>query len=123
MLNDISSYRDIQLLITAFYEKVKIDDVLGVVFKERMQNHWEQHIEVMSAYWNGLILEGKPYHEEEFQKCARLPFERMYFDRWTLLFFEAVNEKFNGENADLAKLVAIKIALSFEAGCEHHTEI
>lgn len=113
-MSDISSYRDIEFLVRTFYDKVKNDNVLGNIFEEIIGDKWEDHIVRMSIYWNALILEKKHHCEKEFQKYAKLPIGKKYFERWTLLFFETVNANFDGENADEAKLIAIKIALYFE---------
>lgn len=113
-MTDISSHEDVEFLVGTFYKKVKNDKVLGDVFKKLMDSHWEDHIVIMSAYWKALILEKKYEYEKEFQSYAKLPIGKKYFERWTFLFFEAVNENFAGENADEAKLIAVRIALYFE---------
>lgn len=120
---DISSYGDINFLVRSFYEKVKNDKVLGNIFEEIIGHNWEGHIERMSIYWNALILQKKYHYEKEFQKYAKLPIGKKYFERWTFLFFETVNENFAGENADEAKLTAIKIALYFEPQYRHEIDL
>lgn len=113
-LTDILSYSDVKFLVKTFYEKVKHDKELGDIFKEMRDNKWNDHVATMSTYWNALILEKKHEYAIEFRKYAKLPIGEKYFQRWTFLFFETVNENFAGTNADEAKLMAIKIALYFE---------
>ena len=122
-LTDILSYGDVEFLVGAFYEKVKNDKVLGSTFERIIGRNWDGHVARMSVYWNALILEKKHDYEKQFQQYAKLPIGKKYFERWTFLFFQTVNENFAGSNADEAKLAAIKIALHFEPLYRHDIDL
>ena len=50
---DIEGRADIEILIDAFYTKVKKDEVIGHFFTEVVQLSWEHHIPVMYNFWEG----------------------------------------------------------------------
>ena len=47
---DILTLEDIKILVDAFYEKVRQDELLAPIFNERIQDRWPQHLEKMYAF-------------------------------------------------------------------------
>ena len=111
MKKDIESKADIELLVDAFYEKVKTDPVIGAFFKKI---NWEHHLPVMYNFWENAIFytgsySGNPLHTH--QHIHQLfPLTKEHFDAWIQLFISTIDDFFEGEKAALAKQRAISIA-------------
>lgn len=58
---DIESREDITLFINAFYEKVKQDEVIGIIFNEIVPINWEHHIPVIIYFWETILLDNPLY--------------------------------------------------------------
>lgn len=112
---DITTTTDIKSLIDHFYAKVQVDEAIGYIFNDIAQVNWEQHLPVMYAFWEFLLLStpdayrGNPI-QKHFDLHAKHPLKAAHFDRWLLLFQSAVDELFAGPVADNAKFRAFAIA-------------
>lgn len=112
---DITTTTDIKSLIDHFYAKVQVDEAIGHIFNDIAQVNWEQHLPVMYAFWEFLLLStpdayrGNPI-QKHFDLHAKHPLKAAHFDRWLLLFQSAVDELFAGPVADNAKFRAFAIA-------------
>ena len=106
---------DIKLLVDTFYGKVQTDSLLGIVFHDRIEDRWPQHLEKMYKFWQTTLLGEHTYSGRPFPPHATLPVGHQHFVRWIALFTETVDELFTGEKADEAKWRASKIAEMFEA--------
>lgn len=111
MEKDISSRKDIEKLIFAFYEKVKADKQLAPFFAK---TNWEKHLPVMYRFWENAIFytgtyDGNPMTvHQTLQK--RNPMNAKIFSQWIKLFHGTVDEMFRGEKAELIKQKAHAIA-------------
>ena len=114
MKSDIESALDIQRLIDSFYDSVKIDAVIGYIFSEVAAVNWEQHLPVMYAFWESLLLGSNTYEGNPMVKHIQLnkqtPLDKTHFDRWLSLFVQTVDEHFEGKKAEEAKTRAANIA-------------
>lgn len=108
---DITSRHDIQLLVDNFYEKVKVDDLLGPVFAGL---DWPHHLPIMYNFWSSMLLGDQSYRGNPFEKHVRLSITREHFTRWLQLFKETVDENFKGGKADEVKMRADTIAGIFQ---------
>lgn len=113
MKPDISKRSDIELLINSFYEKVKKDEIIGVIFNEVVQD-WEHHIPIIVDFWDSVLLNADLYHknamEPHFVINKIFPLRQQHFDRWLKLFNETTDEYFEGSIAALAKTRARGVA-------------
>lgn len=114
MKREILTIEDIRLLVDSFYTKVKEDDLLGVIFQERIGNEWPKHLEKMYRFWQTILLEEPTYSGRPFPPHADLPVSREHFERWLSLFYATIDEFFKGEKADEAKWRAEKMAELFQ---------
>jgi len=114
MKKDIESRDDIELLVKSFYEKVKIDPVIGSIFTDIARVNWEKHLPVMFDFWENTIFytgsySGNPM--KSHQNLNRLfPLTKEHFSRWNQLFASTMDELFEGDKAVLAKQRAISIS-------------
>ncbi|MGG9960029.1 group III truncated hemoglobin [Ferruginibacter sp. SUN106] len=114
MKKDIESKTDIELLVNAFYEKVKADETIGYIFTDVVKVNWEKHLPVMYNFWENSLFytgtyEGNPMEMHKHLHHA-ISLSAEHFKQWVLLFANTVDELFEGKTANLAKQRAISIA-------------
>lgn len=113
MKNDITTREDIVLLVDTFYGKVRTDELLQDIFESVLQDHWDQHLEKMYRFWQTVLLGEHTYFGSPFLPHAKLPIEKIHFDRWLDLFNQTLAEHFDGPNAQKASLQAQRMAVTF----------
>jgi len=111
---DIGSRKDIELLVTGFYDKVIKDPTIGFIFNDIMKVKWETHLPVMYDFWETILLNETRYSGNtmgiHFEINRKIKLEEKYFNRWMELFTLTVDELYQGEIADMAKKRAQSIA-------------
>ncbi len=121
---DIVNREDIELLVNAFYEKVRADDLIGYIFNDIARVNWEQHLPVMYRFWENILFYTGSYQGNPMTVHQHLhrvvPLEKTHFDRWYQLFSATVDEHFEGPNAVLAKQRALSIATVMQIGLMQH---
>jgi len=114
MKNDIQNRSDIELLVNTFYEKVRENKVLGYIFNDVAKINWESHLPKMYSFWASILLGEHSYSGNPMQKHIALSkvteMTDKEFSEWLYLFIETVDELFEGEKANEAKLRAGNIA-------------
>ena len=114
MKADIGTRKDIELLVDTFYEKVRDNGVLGFIFDEVAQVDWEEHLPKMYSFWASVLLGEHSFSGNPMQKHIALSQLTAMTDRefseWLRLFAQTVDELFEGELADEAKIRAGNIA-------------
>ena len=123
MQKDILDIDDIKLVVDSFYDKVKVDHLLGPVFNERIQNRWPEHLEKMYRFWQTVLLGDHTYFGSPFPPHAQLPVNHEHFVKWMELFTSTVDDLFTGEKAAEAKWRAAKMAEMFEMKLEHFRKL
>ena len=116
---DIESREDVHLLVSSFYDKVKEDEFLGPFFLPIIKD-WEAHIERLTLFWETNLfmtrkLEQKYYgnplevHVKVDQENNKSITEH-HFGIWLNLWFQTIDELFEGDVADNAKRRARKMS-------------
>jgi len=111
---DIQNLDDIKKLVNNFYVKVVPDELIGWIFEDIAQTDWTHHLPKMYDFWESMLLGANSYYGNpmirhiELDKEARLLPE--HFARWKELFFETVDEYFEGPIGLKAKERAESIA-------------
>ena len=121
-LTDILSLEDVKLLVNTFYGKVREDKLIGPIFDERIQNRWPEHLAKMYTFWQTVLLGEHTYYGSPFPPHAKLPVEKIHFERWLTLFSETLNELFTGEIAVEAMWRANKMAEMFQFKIHHYRQ-
>jgi hemoglobin len=105
---------DIELLVNSFYEKVEQDELIGHIFNDIAKVNWQHHLPKMYDFWETILLGQKGFKGNPMEVHFKLnqihPLLAEHFGRWKSIFFETVDEHFEGEFADLAKQKAQSIA-------------
>lgn len=110
----IETRADVELMVNQFYQKIRQDAELGPIFDEIAQVDWDVHLPKMYDFWEGILFgtlnyAGRPMppHFRLTQKHTLTP---AHFDRWLALFFENVDDLFEGDKAQEVKYRAYSIA-------------
>lgn len=111
---EINSREDINLLVDSFYNKVNQDKLLAPIFNDFAGVNWEKHLPVMYDFWSSILLGDQTYRGNPFLKHIPLPVDENHFEKWLKLFIETIDEHFEGEKAEEAKLRARSIAHIFQ---------
>jgi hemoglobin len=111
---DIHSREHIETLIIRFYDKVRKDDVIGFIFNDIMKVNWEEHLPVISDFWESILLNEIKYTRNamgvHFEVNRKIKLEEKHFTRWMELFTATVDELYQGDVANTAKKRAKSIA-------------
>ncbi len=110
---DIEQLDHIRLMVDSFYSKVREDELLAPVFNQRIADKWPQHLEKMYRFWQTVLLGDHTYFGSPFLPHAKLPVDKIHFDRWLELFNDTIDEHFQGEKAREARWRAEKMAEMF----------
>jgi hemoglobin len=114
MKKDIESKREIELLVDAFYTKVKADELIGYIFTDIAKVNWEKHLPVMYSFFENMLFYTGSYTGNPMELHKHInslyPLTAKHFERWSLLFNSTVDELFSGEKAMLVKQRAKSIS-------------
>jgi len=119
MKKDILKLNDVKNLVDSFYGKIQEDTLLKDIFNNIIQDRWPEHLEKMYTFWQTVLLGEHTYYGSPFPPHAKMPIDKKHFDRWLQLFFETMDENFDGEIADEAKWRATKMAEMFQIKIEN----
>ncbi|MGE8547679.1 group III truncated hemoglobin [Alcaligenes sp. WGS1538] len=114
--------QEIHDLVWDFYDRIRMDEVLGPIFSERIKD-WDTHLGVMEEFWSSLLLKTDGYQGNPMGKHLTLShIQASHFEQWLRLFKETCEERDNQAMAQLALEYAQRIARSFWFGYQfqHH---
>lgn len=113
----------IESLVRRFYEKVRVDDLLGPIFAAHIDD-WEPHLQRMFAFWSSVTLMSGRYSGNPMQKHIALPVDAEHFDRWLEIFTETATEICPPAAVRLFAEKASRIAQSLELGvAQRHSRL
>lgn len=111
---DISTREDVYVLVSSFYDKVRKDKVLGPFFE--IIEDWDEHLEKLTDFWqSNLFLKTRYYGNPldahiKADKANNHSISELHFGRWLNLWFETIDQLFEGEIAQNAKQRARKMS-------------
>lgn len=116
-LRDIEDRADCERLVRAFYGKAMEDELIGWIFTDVAQLDLEEHVPVITSFWETVLLGDRSYYGSAFDVHARLHqkagFKKAHFERWLILWCRTVDELFDGERAAAAKVHGLRVANAF----------
>lgn len=117
MPQDTITETTIRELVDTFYARVREDAVLSPIFEEKLAGKWDTHMPRMYAFWTKVLLGTGEFQSNVFGKHMALTgIEKEHFVRWLTLFRMTAIEVFGIAGADIAMLVAERIATSLQLG-------
>ncbi len=114
-MKDIINRKDIETLLTRFYQLALVDPHIGVFFTEVVQLNLDKHLEKIIDFWEMMLFEKKKYQGNFLEAHLNLNKQKKikisHFERWLSLFFKALDDEgFSGAITDKAKKKARAIA-------------
>lgn len=116
MKTDITSKKDIHLIITLFYNKLINDQEMLPFFKDIIaQKELEHHINIITNFWQDILLYTHNYKNNPMQKHLnfhkKMPFKKEHFTIWLHYLTSTIDSNFTGKNANNMKSRANSIAM------------
>jgi hemoglobin len=119
MKQDILNREDVALLVTKFYDKIKVDAILGPIFNG-MISDWDSHLDHLTTFWESALFMTKKLPKRYFgnpieahikvDAFANHTLNEQHFGIWLNYWVQTIDDLFNGEVADNAKRRARKMA-------------
>lgn len=122
MKKDIENLEDVKQLVNMFYDRVRINELIGPIFNDKIQDRWEMHLQQMYSFWQTVLLEEHTYNGRPFPPHAHLPISQEHFDTWLGLFKNTIDELFEGPKVEEAKWRANQMAQMFLNKIEYFKE-
>lgn len=114
MKTDIQNRDDLSLLIHTFYAKIRSNAEIGHFFNQTISD-WDNHLEKLTDFWENNLFAVRKYFgnpmtahvevDEKFNNSVNPD----VFGLWLNLWFETLEDLFEGENVELLKRRARKM--------------
>lgn len=118
-MNQIVNRKDISVLVHRFYGKIRKDELLGPIFNSHITNEqWPEHLSKLTDFWETNLFgiakfKGSPTTKHiSVDKNLNHTVEPVHFGKWLQLWFETLDELFEGELATKAKDTARRMSTS-----------
>ena len=110
---DIQTKEDVKNMVDTFYAKAKEDEQIGDMFVKLLEGKWDSHMEKLYSFWETILKIDNSYvgHPVELHTTMHLTKEQ--FERWVVVFVKNVDDQYEGENAERAKLRAKTMSEAF----------
>lgn len=108
MKQDIQNREDVFLLVSTFYAKVRANEKIGYVFNEIIED-WPSHLEKLTDFWETNLFfvnkfRGNPMKAHvEVDQHFNNTIEQAHFGEWLNMWFETIDNLFEGDRANIAK--------------------
>ncbi|WP_339624775.1 group III truncated hemoglobin [uncultured Winogradskyella sp.] len=112
--SDIKNRDDVFNLVTSFYEKVRKDIVLGPFFNDTIKD-WDAHLEHLTTFWESSLFLKTKYYGDPLKAHVKVDvthnnsITELHFGLWLNLWFQTIDELFEGDYAENAKRRARKM--------------
>ena len=102
-------------LVERFYDKVRVDALLGPVFNPLVDD-WDAHKVLMTSFWSTVALHSGHYRGNPLAKHQPLPITVEHFQRWLALWRETALEVLDPDVAALMIGYAERIGYGMRVG-------
>lgn len=112
---ELTNREDVQLLVTSFYKKIRVHEILGPIFNGIITD-WDTHLDLLTDFWETQLFLKRKYHgnpvtaHQEVDDKMNHTITSEHFGLWLNLWFETLDELFEGETAWIAKNRAQKMS-------------
>lgn len=107
MKKDITTRKDIELLVDAFYINVRNDKDIGFIFTEIAAVNWDKHVPIMYDFFENMLFYTGSYTGNPMELHKHInhlfPLKAAHFIKWNQLFCSSVDDLFTGKTAKLVK--------------------
>ncbi len=114
MKHDVCNRNDLSLLLDAFYTKIRANEEIGHFFNESIQD-WDSHLEKLTDFWENNLFAVRKYYGNpikvhvEVDENFNHTINPNVFGLWLNLWFETLEELFEGGNVEILKRRARKM--------------
>ncbi|MCM4157341.1 group III truncated hemoglobin [Gramella sp. AN32] len=111
---DLKNREDISLLVTSFYKKVRKNEEIGHFFNGI--NNWDKHLLKITDFWESNLFFSGNFSGNPAVAHARVDAENdhsiteYHFGIWLNLWFQSIDELYEGEMAQRLKTNARKMS-------------
>ncbi len=111
----LASRQEVALLVHRFYEKVRRHAVLGPIFNGIITD-WDSHLELLTDFWESQLFLKRTYLgnpvavHQAVDAHMQHTLTPEHFGFWMNMWFETLDEGFEGETAWIAKNRAQKMS-------------
>lgn len=115
MKKQIENREDIALLVNTFYTKIRADTEIGFYFNDIIKD-WPEHLEKLTDFWETNLFGGKKYKGDpiaahnKVDTYSKHQISSHEFGIWLNLWFETLDELFEGEEVSTLKRRARKMS-------------
>ena len=113
-MKQLQTQEDVEFLVNKFYEKVTKDETIGFFFNDVAKIKWDLHLPKMYKFWETLLFGTPSYKGNPMSKHFPInemqAMEKHHFEHWLMLWTKTLDENFEGEMAEMAKIKARNIA-------------
>lgn len=116
-MKTLETREDISILVNAFYAKIRMDDLLGPIFNSHItENQWPAHLSKLTDFWDTVLFGAANFKGNPSVKHVKVDenmnytVEQVHFGKWMQLWFETIDELYEGEMATKAKQNARKMS-------------
>jgi len=109
------STQDIERLVDRFYDRVRIDPVLGPIFGTAIHD-WTAHKRTLVSFWSSVMLGTGSYRGNPMAAHRPHPISSAHFELWLALWAEIADDVLAPQHAALFKDRAARIARSLRHG-------
>lgn len=116
-MKTIKTREDISELVHLFYSKIQKNELLGPIFNSHIaEEQWPEHLKRLTDFWETNLFgiakfKGSPSAKHiNVDKNINHSIEQIHFGVWLQLWFETIDQLFEGELAFKAKQSARKMS-------------
>ena len=106
---------DVVRLVDAFYDRVRVDPVLGPVFNPAVHD-WDAHKATLVQFWSSIMLGTREYRGNPMAAHLPHPIVDGHFGRWLALWRDTAHRVLQAEQAEAFYQRAQRIAQSLRYG-------
>ena len=117
---ELCSEREVASLVSAFYARIRDDEVLGPIFSRHVRD-WDVHLPKMVDFWSSALRRTARYRGTPMPVHTALPgLDAAHFARWVRIFRATTAEQGNAALQSRANELAERIAQSLWYGYQWH---
>jgi len=115
MKEDLKNRADINKLVLSFYAKIRKNDEIGYFFNNSIKD-WDTHLEKLTDFWESNLFftgsfRGNPaVAHVKVDKENNHSISQYHFGIWLNLWFQTIDELYEGEMAERLKQNARKMS-------------
>ncbi|WP_417443737.1 group III truncated hemoglobin [Joostella sp.] len=116
-MKNIEDRNDVNILVNTFYAKIRKDELLGPIFNVHIPDEkWPEHLSKLTDFWETNLFGIAKFKGSPSRKHVNVDMnmdysiEQTHFGKWLQLWFETIDELYEGDLARKAKDSARKMA-------------